>query len=267
MMMKSMPMPDEICGVLSFDFDGTLHDPDGEMFTEPGFFELLRELREGGWVWGINTGRSQMQTMDGMREAAFPFLPDFLIARERELYTPSEFGRWQPIVEWNRRSAKAHKKMFGKARKVLGRIRQHVEEETEARWVEETGDPAGVIASTVEEMHQIVQLIDKERVGCELLGYLRNSIYLRFSHKDYHKGSSLAEIARRCQVSPQQVFAIGDGHNDIDMLRPEYAGMIACPANAHAEVRSHVGEQGGYICQQPASRGAIEALEYFLLDG
>ena len=264
-MINSLPLPDEISGVLSFEFDGTLHDPDSEPMLEPRFFELLRELRERGWVWGVNTGRSQMQTMDGLREVNAAFLPDFLIARERELYTPGQFGRWLPVVEWNKRSEKDHKRMFRKAKKVLRSIREHVESETNARWVAEVGDPAGVISSSVEEMHESVKVIERERAKCDLLGYLRNSIYLRFSHKDYHKGTSLAEISRLCNVTRDRVFAMGDGHNDIDMLHRDFAHMIACPANAHEEVISHIRSQDGYICKQATSRGVIEALEHFLL--
>jgi len=72
------------------------------------------------------------------------------------------------------------------------------------------------------------------------------------------------EIARRCDVSTEQVFAIGDGHNDLDMLLPEYVGMIACPGNAHEEVKEHVSEKGGYLADGHASLGVIEALEHFI---
>lgn len=262
--MQPLPMPEKITGVLSFDFDGTLVCPKSDPQLDPKFFEVIRRLRDRGWLWGVNTGRSQMQMLSGFLEGDFPFLPDYLIARERELYTPGALNRWIPVAEWNKRSDKDHKKVYRKSKKFIKMVREHVEQETSAKWVTEEGDPAGIVATSVEEMAEILAFIDTEISKYENLAYLRNTIYLRFSHKDYHKGSSLAEIARRCNVDKEQVFTIGDGHNDIDMLHKDYAGMIACPANADEEVKQHVREQGGYVCKERASLGAIEAMDYFI---
>jgi len=74
----------------------------------------------------------------------------------------------------------------------------------------------------------------------------------------------LAEIANRCGVCVDKVFAIGDGHNDLDMLVPKYAGMFACPGNADDDVKAHVADHGGFIANGRASVGAIEALEHFI---
>jgi len=261
--LSKLPLPSETQRVLSFDFDGTLVCPDSEPRLDPEFFSKIEELRADGCVWGINTGRSQMQTIAGFLEGGFPFLPDFMIAREREIYTPGQFNRWLPVAEWNKKSEKDHKKVYRKSRKFIQSVRDYVEQETEALWVREVGDPAGIVANSVEEMEGILEFIDAGIGAQENLAYLWNTIYLRFSHKDYHKGTSIAEVARLYGVKDEQVFVIGDGHNDIDMLRKEYAGMIACPANAHEEVKEHVRGQGGYLCEERASRGVIEALEHF----
>lgn len=262
--MQSLSMPEKIVGVLSFDFDGTLVDPGSDPQLHPDFFEVIRQLNEAGWVWGINTGRSQMQMLSGFMEGKFPFLPDYLIARERELYTPGSLNRWMPVREWNDKSQKDHKKVYRKARKFIKEVQEYVEQQTAARWVSEDGDPAGIVANSVDEMKPILEFINAGISGYPNLAYLRNTIYLRFSHKDYHKGTSLAEVARRCGVGKENVFAIGDGHNDIDMLRREYAGMIACPSNADEEVKQHVKEQGGYISSYRASLGVIDAVGHFL---
>lgn len=261
--MQPLPSPEKVTGLLSFDFDGTLVCPDSDPQLDPKFFEVIQQSREQGLMWGVNTGRSQMQMLSGFMEGNFPFLPDFLIARERELYTPGAMNRWMPVMEWNKRSDKDHKKVYRRARKFIKAVRDHVENTTTARWVTEKGDPAGIVASSVEEMAEILAFIDAQIGEHKDLGYLRNTIYLRFSHKDYHKGSSLAEVARRCGLGKEKVFAIGDGHNDIDMLHRDYAHMIACPANADEEVKQHVREQGGYICNQRASLGVIEAISHF----
>lgn len=265
-MIESQPLPEEITGILSFDFDGTLHDPHSVPAVEPSFFEEITRLRALGWVWGVNTGRSEVQSTQGFMEGKFPFLPDFLVARERELYTPGKFGRWLPVREWNKQSEKAHQKMFRKSKRALKEIRSYVENETNAQWISEVGDPAGVIATSVEEMKSILEVVKPYCEASDMMGYLHNTIYMRFSHRDYHKGSSLAEIARRCEVGIEKVFAIGDGHNDLDMLDRSIAGMIACPGNADDDVKERVRSEGGYVCNGNASVGSIEALRHYLGD-
>lgn len=260
---KRLPYPEVPVGILSFDFDGTLHDPESDPAVAVEFFEKIMRLRELGWIWGINTGRSQAQMKQGFMEVGFPFVPDFLVARERELYTPGEFGNWYPVEDWNRQVEKDHKRFFRKMKKPLQRIKEHVVCHTKAEWVEQEGDPAGLVASTEEEMAAICKVIDKEAECAPLLGYLRNSIYLRFSHKDYHKGSTLAEVTRRTGITAAGVLVAGDGHNDLDMLNRRYANWIICPSNAHADVQQVVVDEGGYVSRGHSSQGVLEALEHF----
>lgn len=255
--------------LLSFDFDGTLAIPDDDPAVRPEFFEMMRMMRNSHKAyWGINTGRSLMQAVQGLVDARFPFLPDYIIAREHEIYIPNEFGRWVGISAWNKQCHKEHHRLFRKCRKFLQKLRRWVESETAAVWGVQDNEPAGIVASTVSEMEFIVNKIEEEINRKAGLSYQRNGIYLRFSHQQYHKGSAMAEVARRCGVSRQKVFAIGDSHNDLDMLDPKMAGLLACPGNACAEVKEQVIASGGYAAKMAASAGAIEALcELFLDNG
>ena len=68
--MTTLPHPSAVTAVLSFDFDGTLHDPAEEPPVPREFFDLIRKLRdEQGVVWGINTGRSMPQMIEGFIES------------------------------------------------------------------------------------------------------------------------------------------------------------------------------------------------------
>ena len=201
-----------------------------------------------------------MQTVQGLADARFPFLPDYIIAREREIYTPNDFGRWVPVSEWNVRCDKEHHKLFRKYRRVLKRIQKWVETESAAVWGLQAEEPAGIVASTASEMDWIVQYLDQELEKAPLLSYQRNGIYLRFSHCDYHKGSAMAEVARFCGLDASRTYAIGDSHNDIDMLDVSLAAHLACPVNACDEVKARVAKGGGYVAQGVASHGAIESL-------
>jgi len=262
---KTLDFPSDVAApecLLAFDFDGTLVLPGEVPPVLPEFFDLLRHMRESHKIlWGINTGRSLMQTVQGMSEAKFPFLPDYLIAREREIYTPNKFGRWMPVVEWNKQCEKAHRKLFRKCRRLLKHLRQWVESETSAVWVQQEGEPAGIVASTAAEMDAIIRKINEALPAKPILSYQRNGVYLRFSHRDYHKGTAMLEVARRYDLTSERTFAIGDSHNDLDMLDPSMAALTACPGNACDEVKARVSAQGGYVANGEASAGVIEALQ------
>jgi HAD superfamily hydrolase (TIGR01484 family) len=262
--MRTLPKPERAAALLSFDFDGTLHDPASEPPVPLEFFEVIRTLRENrGAVWGINTGRSMAQMIEGFIESRFPFLPDYVVAREREIYFPNDFGRWLPHEAWNKACEKEIERLFKSVKKVLKAIRKEVEEHTGAAWIEMKGEPAGIIAQSDEEMEWIVDRINIIASADPRLGWQRNSIYLRFGHRDYQKGSSLSEVARLFGLGKESCFAVGDSHNDIEMLDPVHAGMAACPANAVAAIREKIIATGGYVCNADHGRGAIEALVRF----
>jgi len=262
--MKPLPPAPSPAAVLSFDFDGTLHDPASKPPVPPGFFELIASLRdERGIVWGINTGRSLPQLIEGFIESRFPFLPDWVVTRETEIHLPNDFARWVPHQPWNRECQKLHDKLFKRSRKLLARFRSLIEEHTGAQWIEVEGEPAGVISRTEEEMAWVVATIQPLAAEEPLLFWQRNSIYLRFGHRDLHKGSSLTEIAKLCGLSARHCFAIGDSHNDLGMLDPAHAAMPACPANAICEVAETIRHHGGYISPFAHGEGAVDAVRHY----
>lgn len=253
--------------LLSFDFDGTLAIPDHEPAVSPEFFELMQAMRSNHRsCWGINTGRSLMLAVQGLLDARFPIMPDYIIAREREIYFPNEFGRWVAVEHWNKQCEHEHHKLFRRCKKVLAKLKSWVESETGAVWGIQQEEPAGIVASTASEMDMIVRKIDEEIQPHEKLSYQRNGIYLRFSHRHYHKGTAMREVARLMGLTTQQAFAIGDSHNDLDMLDLEMAALLACPANACEEVKRQVRASGGYVAREAASRGVIEAIESLFAD-
>lgn len=247
--------------LLAFDFDGTLVDADAQRPIDPRFFEMVEMLRSSHrTMWGVNTGRSLMHTVEGMMQAGFPFLPDFLIVREREIYTPNAYGRWVPDDSWNTPCEKVHSRLFGEHRLLLEGIRKWIESETAAVWGIQKGEPDGIVASTASEMDYILAQINRHIDPIPALSYQRNGIYLRFSHADYHKGTAMREVARQRGLGPERTFAMGDSHNDLDMFDHAMAAHMACPANACAEVIEHVASLNGYIAESCASKGVIEAL-------
>lgn len=264
--MQPLAPPREVQHVLSFDFDGTLHDPASEPPVPAALFERLRALRAShGALWGINTGRNIEFLLDGLEDAACPFLPDWIVAREREIYQWNG-GDWLPHEPWNQRCAADIDQLFEREAPLLAELRHLVLEHTGAQWMVMEGEPAGLIARTEEEMAWIVGQVE-QRVGAAcLLSWQRNTIYLRFGHQSYHKGSCLSEVARLHRLGAAQSFAIGDSHNDLEMLDPAHAVMTACPANALGEVQERVRSAGGWVAAASHGEGAVEALDHYFGD-
>lgn len=199
--MQLLAAPERIQSVLSFDFDGTMHHPVDDPPVPDLFFTEITRIREQyGAVWGINTGRSMRHVVEGLTEGRFPFLPDWVVARECEIHTPNSFGRWMPLQSWNKRMHKETDKLFRKSKKLLEQIRKEVGEHTGAHWMDAEGEPAGLISNTEEEMEWIVSRVEELATKHPLISWQRNSIYLRFCHRDYHKVSCLGEVARQYGV-------------------------------------------------------------------
>jgi len=251
--------------LLCFDFDGTFIDPAQPQRFDPALAAALTAMRSQGAVLAINTGRGLQQAVAGIVGCGLREIPDYLIAWEREIYQPTKFRRWVDLGDWNKRCRKEHRKLFRAQRKLLKTIRAFVLEHSGARWVEEPQEPAGIISRDEAEMDHLCEFIDREigSVRNSLLSYERNSIYLRFAHASYNKGTALTELGRTLEIPPGRTFAIGDNHNDLSMLDPGVASMVACPGNAIDEVKDRVLSAGGYVAEAAAGAGVAEAISHY----
>ena len=93
--------------------------------------------------------------------------------------------------------------------------------------------------------------------------FMRNTIYVRFCHEDYSKGTALSELARLTGIDRQAIFAAGDHYNDLPMLDGRHAHWVACPSNAVEAVKITVAKAGGYVARGECSEGIVEALRHF----
>lgn len=249
--------------LISTDFDGTLVSHANDPVFDHDCMELIGQLQKEGTIWAINTGRSVGLLEEGLEDFAFPLLPDFILTSERDVFRPSERG-WEPWGDWNARCAQAHAELYDSASSVLAEVVDFVGRKTKARVIYEAEGPAGLIATSEEEMDRLTQFIDRARTKEPKFHYQRNTIYLRFCHADYHKGAALAELSRLTKTPKRAIFACGDHHNDLSMLDGRYAALPACPANAIAEVKEAVRRAGGWVAENEFGVGVHEALEHFL---
>ena len=95
-----------------------------------------------------------------------------------------------------------------------------------------------------------------------------DQLYLASSKKRYlemvdvrvNKGEALAFLAGRLGIEQNEVMAIGDSMNDVDMI--EYAGVGVAMGNANATVRA----AADFISATNAEDGVAVAIEKFVLD-
>ena len=255
-------MPSKI-QLISTDFDGTLVSHASDPVFDHDCMELIAELQRGGAIWAINTGRSVGLLEEGLEDFAFSLLPDFILTSERDVFRPTADG-WEPFGDWNARCAQAHAELYDSASAVLAEVIDFVSHQTKARVIYEADGPAGLIATSEEEMDRLAEFIDRAKADEPKFHYQRNTIYLRFCHADYHKGAALEELSRLMEIPRDAVFAAGDHHNDISMLDGRYAALSACPANAIAEVKEAVRRADGWVSEREHGAGVHEALQHFL---
>ncbi len=248
--------------LLSTDFDGTLVSHGGKPPVAPALFGLLRRLQGEGVLWAINTGRTLSHIVEGMLEFGFPVEPDFVLTTEREVFRKAG-GRWEDFGDWNRRCFDAHEELFAVAGPLLEKIIFFVDSETDAEVILEGSRPVGLIGTSDAEMNRILAFIDGERAHLPVFGYQQNTVYLRFCHTAYSKGSALGELARLTGIGRGEICAIGDHYNDIPMLDGRYASLTGCPRNSAEAVKEIVRKSGGHVAGGDCSEGVVEIIQRF----
>ena len=244
------------------DFDGTIAEA-GNHPISLAFFERLHAWRKLGPVyWVINTGRKFDSLHEDLIRRQVPIWPDWAVAMEREIWLLRD-RRGIGWFEWNRKCELLHNQLFESVHPVWKLVEDYIVRHTSAQLVEDAGSPLGIIASCDEEADEISSFMTPLLENWPTLVSVRNSIYFRFSHKFYHKGTCLEAISSGLDVLPMQIFAVGDHLNDLPMLDRRYARHLACPGNAVDEVKEKVREQGGYVAKANVAEGTVEAWDKF----
>ncbi len=270
-MPASMPAPVKL---IVLDFDFTVHDWDSTPSVEPAFFQHMAAFQALGGLFAINSGRTLDQMTQGLLDLNDGLSPDYLLTTEREVYCPAADGSgdWVAFGDWNSRCRQAHDELALRTKDLMAALAEELTYRYRGmRLVWENHHLQGLVASHDKEMADICHLLE-ERLAAEQhrelpLSYQRNDIYLRFCHREYHKGAALAELRRLLGLGAGEVFAGGDNHNDLSMLRQEMATYIACPGNSVDEVKSGVLAEGGYVARSRCSAGIREALAHFGVPG
>jgi hydroxymethylpyrimidine pyrophosphatase-like HAD family hydrolase len=142
----------------------------------------------------------------------------------------------------------------------MPQITEWIKARYKASVYEDPYSPFCLIAESPKDAREIHEYL---QVFCNDIGDLvvmRNDVYARFSHKAFHKGTALAEIARRLKIAPDEIVAAGDHLNDLPMLSNEFARWLVAPMNAIDEVKEAVRRQNGYVSERHCGHGVAHGI-------
>ncbi len=266
--LRSLLLPQKPQLLCSFDFDDTLFSFTGSAAERREFFEIMRRLRiDCGALWGINTGRAPDYLREGLldffHDAPDGFAPDFTVTMERHVHLAGADGTLQPAHEWNRQCIAAHDDLFCDYGAMLDELLHRLESDFSALELRrQQNDAYSLVVNDPRGLDEVSRIIMAAIAPYPAIVTQRAGPYLRFSHRDYNKGTALAYVASCFGIPAAQVAVFGDGHNDLDAMNTIPAAYRACPSNAADEVKALVLAGRGYLSQSPRTAGVLDALKH-----
>ena len=251
--------------LISTDFDGTIYAEFEDPPVSKQLERLIGDLQSRGAKWVINTGRDMTSLQRALERIKLSIKPDYLILVEREIHC-RDGTTFASLAEWNDRCTLAHEQLFVRIRPDLPRLIAWIQTRFPAVIYEDPYSPFCLEVGNESDTEMIYAYLDEYCSGIPDLVLMRNSVYARFSHVGYNKGTALAEVGRRLGISPAQVFAAGDHSNDLPMLSRTYARWLAAPHNAIEMVKSAIRSEKGYLSQLSHGHGVADALSFCLED-
>ncbi len=247
--------------VIALDLDGTLLD-DGKRIASETLDVLRDYVQQGTWIT-IATGRGFPDTHRFMLENGLgpeAGFPQSLICEERDLY----WLRGSDYVEddsWNRVLKELETSALPEIRRCTAAYGRRAPFYVNSEWAQERRGFVELVFGTVDQAAEFCEEASLNGSWPPGFRAVRNHRGVTFRHETVGKGAVLTELLRRLDVRPEQVLAMGDSHNDLDMLvcgvRP------ATTANADDLIKETVRSLGGYVSRDATSLGVADALRSF----
>lgn len=127
-------------------------------------------------------------------------------------------------------------------------------------WDSQRADKVNLISGDRQaEFRGLTPLMDALRDQCEIVRY--EDAGCEIAGKGVNKAGALRRYAALRGVALQDVLAVGDNENDLQMLR--LAGVGAAVANATDSAKA----AAAYVCRASRTEGVLEAVRTFCLGG
>ena len=269
--------------MIGLDLDGTLLDSQKKMSAYT--LEVLQQAIENGIEIVIATGRSlcgipkQLLDLQGIRyivTANGARISD--VQEDKALYETTmdkEIVR-QALSILNEYDAARELLVGGESRMEVEKLRaiaDYMNSEALAQYVRETrvgtSDLMGILESTqqsIEKVHAIFKREEERQEawkkvekleGVEICGSLGNNIEI--NAKGVNKGKGLLRLGELCGIAREEIMAVGDDLNDLEMIR--MVGFGVAMENGNALVKEHA----QYITVTNDEDGVAKAIVKFAL--
>lgn len=245
--------------MVALDLDGTLLNPTG-LISEPTLKQLAR-INDQGVKIVIATGRPFARTLDPLREnGLYPegTFPHLLICEERDVYelVHGVYKPWQR----NREALEIELRNLDLGRDLVAKLEEkapHLEFAINNNYSQIT---RGFVETYFVYSHQADQAFTILEGLAENtpLKVTRNRRNVCLRSRDVGKGTVLKQVATHYRLALDQVLAVGDSHNDFEMLSSGV--MPATTENADDEIKDLVGRINGLIAREEYSLGVGEII-------
>jgi len=251
--------------LIACDLDNTLME---KVPIAPEIKDFIVKIRKKGIKFVINSGRSLKDILEILFQSRIPCsegYPEAIISTHGAFIHYLKGNNYVEDEEWNKKKEKELeilRQEIGWKSKLWEKL---IEEKLKIKPVSKQIDQGifRVFFSSKEEAEKVRQAITKES-SFKYTTFLRNKHLLLATLSTAQKGYSLLRVTRHFNISPNQVLAIGDSHNDEDMLDGRYGFIPAAPSNADEEVKLLVKNNNGYVASLPEGKGVMEIVNFLL---
>lgn len=234
------------------DLDHTLLHPETESLPDR-IPDMLETWMEAGNVWIIATGRTRDYLEDIMAELGVH--PNYYITRSRYIHPGRSRGD-RTLEEWNATVETLTEKQADYAEEWIPEVQQWADKEGLSMDVEDEGYVIFDSAETAERAFHFVS----DRVNDDFK-VLRNREFLIVVPAQTGKGNCLKHLSETMGWEESEIFCVGDGMNDANMLDGDYDFRKAVVANAEPQLKDLVTQHGGLVLEHVGGHAIEELLE------
>lgn len=250
--------------LIVMDFDGTCAAYEPQMTVAPIIQDLLRAALALGIDWCLNSDRSYQQQRKIADHLPDNLRPKALLCRQRECHW-RENGGYIPATDWNARTAKLHRDLWQYFSEYFPAWREEIHSAFNVL-EEYVDDEAYAFRVDPSEIEGVRDAIARQLAPWPEARVSGNHDWAFVIHESFSKRSLVEEAAKRWDLSPRSILAIGDGINDLTMLDGAFPRHVGCPADACDEVLNAVRSAGGMVANADHAHGTAEILSAYLIN-
>ncbi|MBE0478297.1 HAD family phosphatase [Candidatus Aerophobetes bacterium] len=251
--------------LLACDLDKTLMD---EVPILPDIKDFIVKVRGKGIKFAINSGRYLKDILEILSQSKVSCpdgYPEAIVSGQGVFIHYLKGNHYVEDKQWNEEREKELEILsqeIGWKSKLWEKL---IEEKFKIKPVKKEIDQGvfRVFFNSEEEAEKIRQALMKNG-DFKYTAFIRNRHIILATLSTTHKGNALMRVAEHFNICPCEILAIGDSHNDEDMLDGRYGFIPGAPSNAEEGIKLLVKANNGYVASQPEGMGVVEIVDYLL---